>query len=153
MKKDPLQAAQSYAYRLLSVKERSLREMEERLKAKGFADDCILKVIEHLKRNNFINDGKYAQEWVKASSTYRPKGVFAIKKELARKGLDASLVEEALKDPEAGYDEYEVARSLAAKKMKSMGETGKMKIKKNVYGLLARRGFSFEVINDIVDKI
>jgi len=91
------------------------------------------------------------REWLKASSTWKPKGVLAIKSELYKKGINEGLINEALKDADIGYDEYKVAKAIIEKKSKALKDINKLKRKKSLYSYLARRGFSFDVINDIIE--
>ena len=71
--RDPFSQALGYAHRLLSIKERSQNEIERRLKEKGHDREYVAKVIEHLRARRLLDDERLAREWVKASSTSRPK--------------------------------------------------------------------------------
>jgi regulatory protein len=151
MKEDPFFKALSYAQRFLAIKDRSQREVEGHLREKGYGKDSITKVIEHLCHKRLIDDGRFAREWIKASSTYRPKGIVAIKDELVKKGVNEILINDALKDDDVGYDERKVAKALADKRLESIRDASGIKRRKSLYSYLARRGFSFDIINDIID--
>ncbi len=153
MKKDSFAKALSYAHRLLSLRERTAKEVERRLKEKGYGGECARQVLQRLSEKRFIDDRRFAREWIKNSSALRPTGIFAIKSELKRKGLEEGLINDAFDDDEVGYNEREVAGSLAEKLLESTRETDRLRRKKKVHGYLARRGFSFDVINDITDCI
>lgn len=150
--KDSFSKALNYAYRLLAIRGRSQKEIEIRLRDKGYGDDPTGKVIEILLDKGFLNDQRFIRECIKVSTASRPKGILAIKDELRRKGLKEALVNDALEDASVGYDELEVARNLARKKSKSLGKPDKIKDKKGLYSYLARRGFSFDVINDVIGE-
>ena len=153
MKKGPFARALGYAYRLLSIKGRTVKEMEKRLKEKGHKRECVEQVLEDLSNKKLLDDKRYAAEWIRASATIRPKGVWAIKSELGKKGLGEDLVNSILKDADVGYDEYSVAKALADKRAESLSDKEIIKRKKGVCDYLARRGFSFDIINDIVDDL
>jgi len=142
-----------YAYRLLSIKDRTAKEMAGRLREKGFDEPGSKEVLDHLMASGLINDRRYAVEWVKKSSAIKPKGVFAIKKELEKKGLTEDFINAALESAEAGYDELDVASALAGSRLEKLKQKNRNEQRKSVYDHLARRGFSFDVINDILEKI
>ncbi|MEK7712781.1 MAG: RecX family transcriptional regulator, partial [Nitrospirota bacterium] len=45
-----------YAYRLLSYRDRSEKELTNKLKWKGFSEEIIQQTINHLSEKGFIND-------------------------------------------------------------------------------------------------
>lgn len=150
--KDPFLNALNQAYRLLAVRDRSEDELRARLRIKGYGKRRIDEVIASLKGKGYIDDNRFAKDWIQSRSLCNQKGAFAIRDELLKKGIDKALIEDIMKD-EGGYNEYEAAKALAAKKIESLGDAGGVKIKKSVYSYLARRGFSFDVINEIVDSL
>ncbi len=152
MKRTPFLKALNYAERLLAIKDRSSREIEQRLKDKSYNKDCIAEVVEYLKQKGFMDDKRLVMEWLKASSTWRPKGILAIKSELYKRGINADLINAALKDADTGYDEYKVAKAIVEKRSKALKGINDLKRKKSLYSYLARRGFSFDVINDIMEQ-
>lgn len=151
--KDPFLNALNHAYRLLAVRDRSENEIRERLKIKGYGRRRIDEVIERLKSQDYLNDMRFAKDWVTNRALYSQRSVFAIRDELLKKGISAALIDEVMKDEKMAAAEYETAKALADKKIKSLGNIDAMKLKKSVYSYLARRGFSFDVINEIVDEI
>ena len=158
MKRDPYIRALNNAYRLLSIRERSEREIRQRLKDKGYGRETEDRVIKDLKSKDLVDDSRFVQAWIKDRSTVRPKGILAIKSELIKKGVDGALIDAALKDRDIGYNEYEVAKALINKKFGTtplLAEKGldRGKRKKSIYAHLAQRGFSFDIINDIIDTI
>ncbi len=143
MTKDPYSRALAYAYRLLAVKDRTERELRQRLRDKGAGSGEIDRIITGLKGSGLVNDDRFARKWVRESLSLRPRGPLAIRSELLRKGLDAAVIDSALSDPENGYNEYDAAHSLARKSRKSG---------RSLYGYLARRGFSFDVVNEVLEE-
>lgn len=132
--RSPFSEALGYAYRLLGVRERSEKEMRERLMRKGYDVQCVEGIVETLKGEGLVDDSKFVRLWAEDRAAHNPKGIRAIKQELLKKGIEGRLVDDFFKDPHSGYDEYAAA-------------------KKAVYGYLARRGFSHDVIEDIVEKL
>ena len=153
MKKNPYLKALNYAYRLLSISERSEKEIERRLKEKGHNRDRIGEVVWYLKEKDLLNDERFIRAWIKKCTQSTPKGALAIKDELLKRGLKADLVDRVFKDVDTEYDECALAKSLVDKRLKSLKSLNGVKRKKSIYGYLARRGFSFDIINDIIESI
>ncbi|NQT06057.1 MAG: regulatory protein RecX [Candidatus Omnitrophica bacterium] len=149
--KDPFSRALGYAYRLLSVRGRSENELKARMKEKGYGRERIDEIILYLKDKGFIDDSKFARAWIEDRSQFKPKGVMALRDELFRKGLDRATIDGAIED--AGIDESKAARALAEEKCASFKGADAIKRKRSVYNHLARRGFSFSVINDIINTL
>ncbi|NQU73859.1 MAG: regulatory protein RecX, partial [Candidatus Omnitrophica bacterium] len=57
--------AKNCAYRLLSYRSRSIKEINDRLKKKGFSPAIIKKTVTHLKQINYLNDEEFAKSWVR----------------------------------------------------------------------------------------
>ncbi len=153
MKKDSFSKALSYSHRLLSYRGRTKKEVERRLSEKGYGRECVEQVLRQLSEKRFIDDRCFAREWIKKVSVSRPMGIFAIKSELKKKGLEEGLIDDAFGDEEVGYNEREVAGCLAQQVLGQVREKDGLMRKKKVHDYLARRGFSFDVINDITDGV
>lgn len=147
MKKSNLDKAATYAYRLLSIRPRSERELKERLFQKRYKKDITNKVIESLKEKEVVNDLKFAKSWIDSRTRRNPKGKALLKLELRAKGVKASVIEEVLKEKK---DDISTVRELANKKMNTLKKEPKEKAKRKLFSYLARRGFDFDIINDVL---
>ncbi len=138
-----------YAFLLLSFRMRSKDEMRQRLIKKGYTEDEVNGVIDKLEGLNYLNDREFAQTWVKSRIVSKPLGRSLMFRELKRKGISVDIIEDVLNESLKGYDEYEVAKELALKRL------GKIKVRdskmwQRLSGYLARRGFSYEVIQKVL---
>lgn len=82
--------------RLLSYRQRSVKEVEEKLESKGFSPEEIRAAIDYLSRLGYLNDEKFARALVESRSTGRRWGIRKIAAELISKGIDADTVKQAL---------------------------------------------------------
>ncbi len=153
MNKNSSSKALNSAYRLLAVKDRGEKELAGRLRAKGFGSRGITDAMERLKAEGLINDARFIKRWIADCMAFRPKGPLAIRSELIKKGLEKGLIDTIMGDDSTGYNERDLAASLAEKKIESLEDASNIRRKKAVYEYLARRGFSFDVINDIIDGL
>ncbi len=139
----------NYAFRLLSFRMRSKDEMRGRLIKKGYTESEVNEVLDKLERLNYLNDTEFARMWVKNRVESKPSGSALIRRELKQKGIAPDIIKDVLDETLKEYDEYEAAKELVLKKI------SKIKVKDNrllqrLSGYLARRGFSYEVIQKVL---
>lgn len=147
---EELNKAQAYALMLLGYRERSLREIKIRMRQKGYEERLVEKVVKYLKDRNLINDKRFTQLWAE-SRIKKGYGRWRIQSELEQKGVNREIGDEILKDLYSGIDEVQVALDLVEKKRWVSKEPPRLT--ERVSNLLRRRGFSFEVISNVVEKI
>jgi len=141
--------ARAYAFLLLKFRLRSGNELALRLRQKKFSEKVIQDTVSFLKDRQFIDDRLFAKGWV-SSRLKRPFGLRRIRQELALKGLDKEIIEEALAQVKEHYSESAVAGQLAEKRFSKLKNIEPQKAKARVYAYLVRRGFSPEISSDIV---
>jgi len=147
---EELNKGQAYALMLLGYRERSLREIRMRMRQKGYEEKLIEKVMKYLKDRNLINDKRFTRLWAE-SRIKKGYGSWRIQSELEQKGVNREMADEILKDLYSGIDEVQVALDLVEKKRWVSKEPPRLT--ERVSNLLRRRGFSFEVISNVVEKI
>ncbi|MFB0509544.1 MAG: regulatory protein RecX, partial [bacterium] len=140
----------NYAFRLLSYRSRSQKEISERLRNRGYPEPVINTIIEELKNTGLIDDKKFAIMFAQDRLNFAKKGKRIIFAELLRKGVPKPDVEEALKKIN---DETAVAKKLIEKYKKRYTRLEPDKRRKKLYDLLLRRGFSFKVVEEIMEEI
>lgn len=151
--KEEVKRAKDYAFKLLSYRPRSIKEIRDRLKKKDYSSKVILEVIKSLKRLKFLNDKEFAQMWVESRIKTRPMGRYRLQQELIQKGIDRDLIEKTLSSyREEG--EIKLARELAQRKLgRSYQNLDKITTKRRLYGFLQRRGFSYDTIQEVMKEV
>jgi regulatory protein len=147
-----IEKARAYVFLLLKFRLRSEKELLARLKQKGFSLELSLSAVNFLRDKGFIDDRVFAKGWV-ASRLKRPFGLRRIKQELAQKGLDKQIIEEAFARVKEDYDESSIVRELAEQRFTKLKGIEPQKAKARVYGYLMRRGFSPDIIGEVVNKM
>ena len=144
-----LQAAKEYAFLLLKFRLRSEKELAQRLRQKKFSEAVIQDALSFLKDKQFIDDQVFAEGWV-SFRLKRPFGLRRIKNELILKGLDKEIIEAVLATAKEDYSEIEVASQLARQRFFRLKDIEAQKAKARVYAYLIRRGFSSDIVGEIV---
>jgi SOS response regulatory protein OraA/RecX len=124
------------ATRMLARRPLSRALLEDRLEKKGVAPVAREEAIEVLEQARYLNDHSYALERA-ASLAERGYGNVAVRYTLEQERVDSELIEQAV-----AALEPERARALA------LAETNR----KRLMGRLARRGFSFETIENLAER-
>jgi len=144
--------ARAYAFLLLKFRLRSERELKARLKQKGFSESLSQDTVNFLKDREFIDDRVFARGWV-TSRLKRPFGLRRIKQELVQKGLDQEVIDNSLAQAKEHYSESQIVTQLAQQRFSRLKSVELIKAKARVYAYLIRRGFSPEVVGEVVKEL
>lgn len=139
------------ALNILSKASQSEKKIREKLKD-DFEEDTIDDVVDFLKKYNFINDNELASKIVITNVNLNKYGKNKIKQNLYNKGLEKSSIDEALS--EIDYDlEFENALYLAEKRYDRVKKEDPKKAYAKVANHLAYKGFSYDIIKSVLNKI
>jgi regulatory protein len=137
-----LQHAKQKAYRLLSLRPHSAKEIEKKLREKGFPATVIKEALEKLHDLQYLDDVSFASQWARNLAVNKLWGNRKIILSLQEKGIPANLVTDAL---EAARNEIpeEGAVVLLIRKKLARNKSGKLDIKekKKIFQSLLGRGF------------
>jgi len=144
--------ARNYAFLLLKFRLRSYNELYRRLRKKGFSEEACKKTLDFLKEHRFVDDNEFARLWI-SSRIKKPFGLRRLREELKIKGVDKSIIEQELGRIAQDYSEEEVVLQLAKAKFERLRRIEPQKAKSRIYAFLVRRGFSPEIISDVVSQL
>lgn len=153
VKKEEQLRAKNYALTLLSYRARTEKEIVERMRKKGYEQSDIEEVVNYLKQEGYINDKTFAEMYIKDKSEIHKYGQNRIKTELYKKGISKELVNNLIKKILNSDEEYEKAKELAMKKIKSYHKDSKQAQYRKLSGFLARKGYSYDVISKVLKEI
>lgn len=149
---EELEQSRQLALSYLAARDRSVREVRDKLAQKKCRAEVIDRVIEDLVENRLLDDTAFARRWVQTRQQRRPSGVRRFTDELRRKGIDADVVEQVLTEfGDVGSEEAAV--ELLRGQAERYRGVEEMRAKRRMYGLLARRGFDSETASRAVDRV
>ena len=143
--------AKNKALNILSKADQSEKKIREKLST-DFEENTIDKVIEFLKRNNFINDNLLAQKIVNTNLNLNKCGKNRIKQNLYNKGIDSSTINKAISDID-NEAEFGNAMYLAKKRYERIKNEDKRKIYQKLSQHLAYKGFNYDIIKRVLNKL
>jgi regulatory protein len=146
---DAQETAYQHAMKFLNFRQRSQAEVERNLKDHLFPEEAVTKVIEKLRSSGLLDDERFAQTWVENRSEFRPRGGSLLRMELRQHGLQDEAIEAAIQD----LDEEELAYRAGLKQARKLKDLDWTQFRQKLYGFLARRGFNYEYISPVVERI
>jgi regulatory protein len=139
------------ALRFLEARQRSVAEVRRRLTTAGYREDLVDGALKRLGDLGILDDEAFTAAWVESRDRARPRGERALRRELSLKGVDRSLVDDAMavRRPEPGgeADPDEVAAErLLARHRQTLDRVADPRARRQrAYALLARNGFDSEI--------
>ena len=150
---EEIMQAKNLAIRLLQEKEIYTKpELLEVLSREGFSREGINTSIEDLEKAGFIKDKTFAQNWIRRREKSNPRGKEVLKLELAGKGVALSTIDQVLSSIDPNR-ELDTALRLAEKQVKRYKSLEPHVAKRRLHGFLARRGFSYNTVGQVMHKI
>lgn len=152
---EDLQPLFNLAYFYLKFRPRTVKEVRDylykKIKTKHWSRDDVEKVIEHLLKQKFLDDQEFVRYLVESRTRTKVKGVFAIKQELAKYGVEKDLIDEYFAKTEINEDE--LAEKILTSRWPRLKNLPAKKRFEKAIGLLQRRGFNFEISRKTVEKL
>ena len=140
--------ASNYAMFLLSKKDRTKKEIIDKLKDKDYDDEIIYSVLDKLEEYNYINDEVYCEKYINDKTKFSKYGINKIKSKLYLKGVDKDIISKEIVKIDNDL-EIENALALSKKKLNSIKENDKYKIKAKLSNHLIAKGFSYDTIRKV----
>ena len=140
--KDAMDKAINYiAYQM-----RTVQEVKNRLRKEEYDHKLIQKIIEQLIQDKYLDDVHFAKEYYRS---YRSRyGVFKIVANLKKKGIKDDLIHSLRME-----DDVELAYQSVIKKYDEKLEQMDYALKGKISQYLAQRGFTFETVKKVVNRI
>ena len=155
---DDLQPLLNIAFFYLKFRPRTIKEtrnyLYKKVKTTHWSHEAVDKIINHLIELKFLDDKEFVNYLVTSRTRTKVKGVFAIKQELNRFGVDKELIDEYFSNTE--INEEALAEKILASRWPRLKNLPKQKRFEKALSLLQRRGFNYEIskkaIEDLINK-
>ena len=124
----------------LSFKQRTAKEVKDYLTQHDIQPEIISQVLDNLKKDNWINDRKYANSFIQSNLLTGDKGSFVLKQKLSQKGISSTIIEEELNQ----FDFTELTDKVAEKLLKKyQGKLPSKALQDKILQSLINKGFSY----------
>ena len=89
---DSFEKGKQAAIRFISYRPRSVAEVKRNLFGKGYHENVIAEIIDRLHSLELLDDESFARYWVDQRETFKPRGHFALRRELQQKGISQDII-------------------------------------------------------------
>ena len=144
--------AKATAMDMLRTRPRSRKEMLDRLARKGFDEEASEGAVQALEALGYISDEEYASTYVQARTGRKPRGRYAIRRELRGKGIDRTTIDRAL-TAISDEDERDAAIRVARLQMAQYEVLPRDVAQRRMYQFLLRRGFGYEHVSAAMREV
>lgn len=142
-----IQSWRSVALRYLSHRPRTAQETTRYLAGKGAEDDVVAGVVQLCSEERWINDGHYAEEFVRTR-----KGLSRREAEwkLSQRGVSSENIEMALRSNWSNETEIQSGLEVARKYVRNHPRLTPELLREKLWGYLHRKGFNVEACRGAV---
>ncbi len=138
------------ALNLLSYRARSRGELLRRLSQKGWDKAEILPVLDDLEEKDYLNDHEFAKMLAHDRIKFKQLGPLGLKSELIKLAVSDLIIAQVIEEYyPAGTEESLIEQIIAGK---SKVDYDDPKQRKKILDLLARKGFSWNKINAVIQQ-
>lgn len=142
MKVLDLAAAKQKAFLLLSLRPHSEKELEKKLREKGFPAAVIKEALEKLHDLKYLNDASFATGWARNLAVNKLWGNRKIIASLREKGVASQFIDDAIAAARFEISEEDAINVLVQKKAaKKKPFVFDIKEKQRIFQNLMGRGF------------
>jgi len=141
------------ALRILMRRAHSISEMKKALTRLCEDEKLVTTVVERLKRENLLDDARYAKQFARLRTESRKQGRFRIARDLRARGIPDRHIDTAIKEVAATADTSSLIRQRIERKLRLFrGEIDEKKMA-SLYRSLISAGFPSDLIRKELHRI
>jgi len=139
------------AIKILMRRAHSISEMKKALARRCEDEKLVRTVVDRLKRENLLNDERYAKQFTRNRTESRKQGQFRIARELRARGVPDRHIETAIADSES--DPLALIRQRINRKLRLWRGEIDQKKTASLYRSLLAAGFPSDLIRRELQRI
>jgi len=148
---DSLEVAYQKALHYMSYRPRSEKEVYKNLLDKDFTESIAHTTIQRLKEKAYVDDLKFARQWIENRNTFRPRSQRLLSYELHNKSVPDDIIQKALE--EITISEEELAYQAALSRAEKCKTLDWQSFRNKIGSFLARRGFYYSVTTPVLKRL
>ena len=137
------------AVRFLARRDRSVREVQRHLQAKGWDEAACEQAVNRLRQERFLDDKAFARKWVDYRARTAPRSCRVMVRELEQKGLDRQTIDDVM----AAMDERALALVCAQKKIRQWQRYAGDERRQRIMVFLQRKGFPYAICREAAHRM
>ena len=124
----------------------SVYEMRTYLERRAEDKDAVKNILDRLKQLNYLDDARYARQFVRLRTELRKQGAFRIARDLRARGVPDRHIEAALAERPGESSESALVRARLTRQIKNLRGPLDQRRVASLYRSLLRAGFSADTI-------
>lgn len=153
-KADSRRTALNKALDFLSYRSRTEEEIRKKLRDAGCEDEVIGATVERLGTLGYLDDERFARDFVTSRIVRRSHGPLRVRRDLFRLGIDESVVEAAIAEVASRETLLDSAISIGMKYVARLDrERDDRKRRWKFVQYLLRRGFPADIAGEAVERV
>ncbi len=141
-------SAITFALKLLGMRNHSHKELEQKLRKKGYPSEEIESVLNTLTTRGLLNDQTFGHDLIRSRSRRKPAGTMKMSMELRKKGVSEAVINELLQE----YDSTSLCHQAAEKKIHTLRGATENEKRKKLEIFLRNRGFGWQEIQGVLKR-
>ena len=135
-----------------SVSEQCLSDIEAKLAKYDLTEEEKTRILRHLVEEKYIDDGRYAEAYVRDKYRFNNWGRIKIAQGLRMKGIDRETIDTAMEAiDEAEY--LDILRGLIQSKRRSTKGKNDYEVNGKLIRFATGRGFEFSAIRQCINNV
>ena len=152
MSENEKKLAKQKALKTLSMANKTKKELVLKLKQSKFSTEAIDYAMTFVDKYDFIDEENIAKTLVEGKYSKKRYSKRAMMSKLRQKGISSDVIGDSVKD--IGDDEeFENAMYFAQKKLRTIRDDDKYKVRNKLMSALSYRGFSYDIIKRVSENI
>jgi len=153
-------AAKEAALRILARGPRTRREVEGRLRERGYLLEAVEGALERLRRVSLLDDRAFVRSFLRTELSKAPQGKRLLEMKLRRRGIPEALIQRVdafleedpdLADRSLASEEGRAALGFAQLRRR-YARLSPVVYRRRMQQALARRGFGWDTIRDLLGE-
>lgn len=149
--------ARAILLRQLALGPRSRHQLDRKLAERDIPSSVASALLDRFEEVQLIDDAEFARMWVRTRTAAKALSRSSIRRELAEKGIDPDLAEDALLQI-SDEDEHDQARDAVRRKLRGSVDLSDRAVRdkevRRLVGILLRKGYSpgaaFTIVKDVI---
>ena len=150
---DEVVRARGAALDLLARRARSRRDLEGRLRRRGFDPATVERVVGEMQAAGYLDDERFAEGWIESRLRLRPASRRALAAELLREGIGPEAARQVSERLISGEVEREAALAAASRRWTALNGLPPQEAARKLAAHLQRRGFAWDVIREALRRV
>ena len=141
------------AVKMLQSRLHARVELRRKLIRREYCESMVDDVLADLARLGYVDDARFARTVTLAAAEHRQHGRQRAMVDLLRRGVEKETARRAVQHVYDATDSLAIARRLAEKRAASLKRLDPIVARRRLAGMLARRGFEYDVVKPVIDEV